>query len=81
MLLIVDCRYSHTKNLDVVDKASEHNTAIVSFPPVLSIKSNSLPLVSWRPRKIIRHKRLNHGYATTLAVLLLSYYNVRVVKL
>jgi hypothetical protein len=33
VLLIVDGYYSHTNNLDVVDKAREHSVAIVSFPP------------------------------------------------
>jgi len=32
VLLIVDGHYSHTKNLDVVDKARKHNVAIVSLP-------------------------------------------------
>jgi len=32
-LLIVDGHYSHTKNLDVVDKAREHSFSIISLPP------------------------------------------------
>jgi len=32
VLLIVDGHYSHTKNLDVVDKARKHSVAIVSLP-------------------------------------------------
>jgi len=33
VLLIVDGYYSHTKNLDVVDKARKHSVAIVIFSP------------------------------------------------
>ena len=33
VLLIVDAHYSHAKNLDVVDKASEPSLVIVSLPP------------------------------------------------
>jgi hypothetical protein len=33
VLLIADCHYSRTKNLDVVDKAREHIAATVSLPP------------------------------------------------
>jgi hypothetical protein len=33
VLLIANGLYSHTKNLDVADKAREHSVAIVSLPP------------------------------------------------
>jgi hypothetical protein len=33
VLVIADGHYSHTKNIDVVDKAREHSVSTVSIPP------------------------------------------------
>ena len=37
VLLIVDGHYSHIKNLNVVDKATEHGVTIISLPPHIKL--------------------------------------------
>ena len=50
VLLIVD-GHSHTKNLDVVDKAREHSVAIVSLPPHSKHKMQPLDVDFMKPLK------------------------------
>jgi hypothetical protein len=59
VLLIAD--YSHAKNLDVVDKASEHSVAIVNLPPHSMHKMQPLDVGFMKSLKYIMHKRLKHG--------------------
>jgi len=51
VLLIVDGHYSHTRNLDVVDKAREHSVAIVSLPPHSTHKMQPLDVGFLKPLK------------------------------
>ena len=51
VLLIVDGHYSHTKNIDVVDKAREHSFSIVSLPPHSRHKMQPLDDVFLKPLK------------------------------
>jgi len=51
VLLIVDGRYSHTKNVDVVDKAREHSVSIVSLPPHSTHKMQPLVVGFLKPLK------------------------------
>ena len=70
VLLLVDCHYSNTKNLDVVDKTREHSVAIVSPPPHSKHKIQPLDVGFMKSLKHIMHKKLKRGYATILVVLL-----------
>jgi hypothetical protein len=51
VLLIVDAHYSHAKNLDVVDKAREHNVVIVSLPPYCMHKMQPIYVSLMKPLK------------------------------
>ena len=51
VLLTVDGRYSHTKNLDVVDEAREHSFATVSLPPYSTHKMQPLDVGFMKPLK------------------------------
>jgi len=53
VLLIVDGHYSHTKNLDVVDKARKHSVAIVSLPLHSTHKMLPLDVGFMKPLKIL----------------------------
>jgi len=61
VLLIVDGHYSHTKNLDVVDKAREHSVAIVSLPPHSKHKMQPLEVGFMKSLTHIMHKKLKRG--------------------
>ena len=52
VLLIVDGRYSRTKNLNLVGKAREHNVATVSLPPQSTHKMQPLDIDFVKPLKI-----------------------------
>jgi hypothetical protein len=58
VLLIADGHYSHTKHLDVEDKAREHSVAIVSLPPHFTHKIQPLDIGFMKSLKYIRHKKL-----------------------
>jgi len=51
VLLIVVGHYSHTKNLDVVDKAKGHSVATVSLPPHSTHKMQPLDVGFMKPLK------------------------------
>jgi hypothetical protein len=51
VLLIVDGHYTHTKNVDVVDKAREHSVSIVSLPPHSTHKMQPLDVGFLKPLK------------------------------
>jgi len=51
VLLIFDARYSHTKNLDVVDKAKKHSVAIVSLALHSTHKIQHLDVGFMKPLK------------------------------
>jgi len=70
ILLIVDGRYSNTKNLYVVDKASEHSVAIVNLPPHSKHKMQPLGTGFMKSLKHIMHKKLKRGEAVILVVLI-----------
>ena len=70
VLLIVDGHYSHTKNLDVVDKAREHSVAIISLPPHSKHKTQPLGFGFMKSLKHIMYKKLKRDYAAILVVLL-----------
>jgi len=65
VLLIVEVYYSHTKNLDVVDKAREHSDALVILPP------HSTRIM--QPLDVVMHKKLKRGWAALLAGLLTPF--------
>ena len=46
VLLIVDGHYSHTKNIDVVDKTREHSVSLSVYHSTLRTKCSHLMLVS-----------------------------------
>jgi len=74
VLLIVDCHYSNTQTLDVVDKASEHSVAIDSLTPHSEHKIQPLDVGFMKSLKRTMHKNLKRGLTTILVVLLrLSY--------
>jgi hypothetical protein len=50
-LLIADCHYSHTKYLNVVDKAWEHSVALVSLLPHSTHKMQPLDIGTMKPLK------------------------------
>jgi hypothetical protein len=56
-----DGHYSHTKNLDVVDKAREHSVAIVSLSPHSAHKMLSFDVGFMKPLKHIMYKKLKRG--------------------
>jgi len=56
VLLIVDGHYSHTKNLDEVDKAREHSVATASLTPHYKHKMKPLDVGLMKPQKHIMHK-------------------------
>jgi len=58
VLLIIDSHYSHTKNLDVMDKAREHSVAIVTLPPHSKHKMQPLDVGFMTSLKHIMHKKL-----------------------
>jgi hypothetical protein len=58
--LIVDGHYSHTKNLDVVDKAREHSVAIVSLSPHSAHKMQPFDVGFTKPLKHM-YKKLKCG--------------------
>jgi len=60
-LLIVDGHYSHTKHLDVVDKAREHSVAIISLPPHSAHKMQPIDVGIMKPLKQFMLKKLKHG--------------------
>jgi hypothetical protein len=70
MILIVGGHYLHTKNLDMVDKAREHNVAFVSLPPHSKHKMQPLDVGFMKSLNHIVHKKLKRGEATVLVVLL-----------
>jgi hypothetical protein len=61
VLLIVDVYYSHTKNIDVVEKTREHSVSIVSLPPHSTHKLQPLDVGFLKPQKHIMHKKLKRG--------------------
>ena len=61
VLLIVGGQYSHTKNLDVVDKDRKHSVAIVSLQLHPTHKMQPLDVSFMKPLKHIMHKKLKRG--------------------
>jgi hypothetical protein len=61
VLLIVDSHYSHTKNLDVVDKARERSVATVSLPPHSKHKMQPLDVGFMKSLKHIMYNKLKRG--------------------
>ena len=61
VLLMVDGYFSHNKNLDVVDKISEHNVALVSLPPHSTHKLQPLDFGIMKPLKNVIHRQLKRG--------------------
>jgi hypothetical protein len=51
VVLIADGHYSHTKNIDVVDKAREHSASTVSLPPHSTHKMQPLDVGFSKPLK------------------------------
>jgi hypothetical protein len=51
ILLIADGHYSHTKNLDVMDKAREHSVATFILPPHSTHKMQPLDIGFMKPLK------------------------------
>ena len=50
-MILSCCHYSHTKNIDVVDKAREHSVSIVSLPSHSTHKMQPLDVVFLKPLK------------------------------
>ena len=55
VLLIVGGHYSHTKDLDEVDKAREYSVAVVSLPPHSKHKMQPLDIGFMKSLKHIIH--------------------------
>jgi len=61
VLLTVYGHYSHTKNLNVVDKTREHSVAIVSLPPHSKHKVQPLDVGFTKSLTHIMHKNFKRG--------------------
>jgi hypothetical protein len=61
VLLIADGHYSHTKTLDVADKAREHSFTVVSLLPHSKHKVQPVDIGFMTSLKQIMHKKLKRG--------------------